>query len=77
MKNHSIAAWGLAALAFAFAPLLGAQQLERDVSVVSEDVASRLEGFSFREGPTSKLEFRGTAIALAADGKADGEKKAA
>ena len=73
MKNHSIAAWGLAALAFAFAPLLGAQQLERDVSVVSEDVASRLEGFSFREGPTSKLEFRGTAIALAADGKAEVE----
>jgi len=73
MKNHHFAALGLSALALAFAPALGAQQLERNVSVVSEDVAGRLEGFSFREGPTSKLEFRGTAIALAADGKAEVE----
>jgi outer membrane protein OmpA-like peptidoglycan-associated protein len=73
MKIQHFAAWGLSALALAFAPALGAQQLERDVSVVSEDVAGHLEGFSFREGPESKLEFRGTAIALAADGKGEVE----
>ncbi len=31
------------------------------------------EGYSFREGPKSQLEFRGTAIALAADGKGEVE----
>lgn len=49
------------------------QQIERGVSVVSEDVAGQLEAFSYREGPVSKLAFRGTAIALAADGKVDVE----
>lgn len=47
-----------------------AQQLERDVPVLSEEVAGRLEGFSYREGPVSRLEFRGTSIALAAEGDA-------
>ncbi len=47
---------------------LAAQQLERDVTAVS-DVEGRLEGFSFQEGPVSTLEFHGTAIALAAEGE--------
>jgi len=50
-----------------------AQQVERNVAVVSEDVAGRLDGFSFREGPESKLEFRGTALALAAEGSGEVE----
>lgn len=50
-----------------------AQETRRDASVVSEAVASRLEGFSFREGPESDLDFRGTALALAADGDAEVE----
>ena len=50
-----------------------AQQLERDVGVVSAEVAGQLEGFSFREGPESKVEFRGTAIALAAEGTGEVE----
>ncbi|MCB1623111.1 MAG: DUF4398 and OmpA-like domain-containing protein [Pseudomonadales bacterium] len=50
-----------------------AQQVERDVGVVSADVAGQLEGFSYREGPESKLEFRGTAIALAAEGTGEVE----
>ena len=50
-----------------------AQQMERNVAVVSEDVAGRLDGFSFREGPESKLEFRGTALALAAEGSGEVE----
>ncbi len=50
-----------------------AQQMERNVAVVSEEVAGRLDGFSFREGPESKLEFRGTALALAAEGRGEVE----
>ncbi|MDP2325164.1 MAG: OmpA family protein [Gammaproteobacteria bacterium] len=65
--------FGFSVAALTFAPHIGAQQVERDVSVISESVAGQLEGFSFREGPESKLEFRGTAIALAADGKAEVE----
>lgn len=73
MKILRTALWAATVLAITVAPQSYAQQLERDVSVVSEDVAGRLEGFSYREGPESKLEFRGTAIALAADGKAEVE----
>ncbi len=50
-----------------------AQTVERGVGVVSEDIASQLQAFSYREGPESKLLFRGTAIALAADGKGEVE----
>ncbi len=58
----------------AFAALLAvaggarAQQVEKDVSVVSEEVAGQLQAYSYREGPVSTLKFRGTAIALDADG---------
>jgi outer membrane protein OmpA-like peptidoglycan-associated protein len=47
-----------------------AQEVERDVPVLSEEIAGRLDGFSYREGPVSRLEFRGTSIALAAEGDA-------
>jgi hypothetical protein len=50
-----------------------AQQLERDVGVVSEDVEGRLEGYSYQEGPVSTLEFHGTAIALGAAGEGEVE----
>jgi len=50
-----------------------AQQLERDVGVVSEDVEGRLEGYSYQEGPVSTLEFHGTAIALGATGEGEVE----
>jgi len=50
-----------------------AQQVEKDVGVVSEEVASQLQAFSYREGPVSRLQFRGTAIALAADGTGEVE----
>jgi len=71
MKSLHFVTWTVTALALALPAMLGAQQLERDVSVVSEDVEGRLEGFSFQEGPESELDFHGTAIALAAYG--DGE----
>ena len=66
----------IACIAAAFqaaGPSAFAQQVERNVAVVSEDVAGRLDGFSFREGPESKLEFRGTALALAAEGSGEVE----
>jgi outer membrane protein OmpA-like peptidoglycan-associated protein len=52
---------------------LAAQQLEREVGVVSEDVEGRLEGYSYQEGPVSTLEFHGTAIALGAEGTGEVE----
>ncbi len=69
MKKTQSMVWTLAALAFVLPLSLAAQQLERDVSAVS-DVEGQLEGFSFQEGPVSTLEFHGTAIALAAEGDA-------
>jgi len=58
----------LLAVSAAFPLCLAAQQLEREVGVVSEDVEGRLEGYSYQEGPVSTLEFHGTAIALGASG---------
>jgi outer membrane protein OmpA-like peptidoglycan-associated protein len=49
------------------------QQVEKDVGVVSEEVASQLQAFSYREGPVSTLRFRGTAIALDAEGSGEVE----
>ncbi len=58
-------------MGFSFAA--AAQQVEQDVPVLSEDIAGRLDGFSYKEGPESELEFRGTAIALGAEGDAEVE----
>ncbi|MGH8242138.1 MAG: DUF4398 domain-containing protein, partial [Steroidobacteraceae bacterium] len=52
---------------------LAAQQVERDVTFLSDEVAGRLEGYSFQEGPESDLVFRGTPIALGAEGEAEVE----
>lgn len=60
-------------LCFALAGAAAAQQLEREVGVVSEDVEGRLEGYSYQEGPVSTLEFHGTAIALGAEGSGEVE----
>ena len=57
-----------AALAIALPATLAAQQLERDTPVLSEELAKNLEGYSYKEGPESELEFKGTSIALAAQG---------
>jgi len=62
-----------AALAIAFSSRSLAQQLEQDVPVLSDEITGRLEGYSYKEGPESHLEFRGTSIALAADGDAEVE----
>lgn len=59
--------WMLAALLGVAGTATG-QQVEKDVGVVSEETASQLQAFSYREGPISTLRFRGTAIALDAEG---------
>lgn len=64
---------GLAFLVMASPLAAVSQQLEQDVPILSEDIAGRLDGFSYEEGPVSKLEFRGTSITLGAEGKAEVE----
>ena len=62
----------LALITLVFPLTLHAQDVERDVSVQSQETA-RLDGFSYQEGPESHLAFHGTPIALAASGEADVE----
>jgi outer membrane protein OmpA-like peptidoglycan-associated protein len=73
MSVSTVLGPSLAALLLSLPFAAAAQQLERDVPLLSEDIAGRLDGFSFEEGPESELEFRGTAIALAGEGDAEVE----
>jgi len=73
MNTSRLLIWTAAALAIAFSSQSLAQQLEQDVPVLSDEITGRLEGYSYKEGPESHLEFRGTSIALAADGDAEVE----
>ena len=68
MNTSRFVTWTATALAIAMPATLAAQQLERDTPVLSEELAKNLEGYSYKEGPESELEFRGTSIALAASG---------
>src|SRR5688572_3167037 len=71
MKNARRILFGLVSCVLASPLPLTAQQVERDVTFLSDEVAGRLEGYSFQEGPESELDFRGTPIALGADGEAE------
>jgi outer membrane protein OmpA-like peptidoglycan-associated protein len=51
-------------------PFAAAQQIEQGVAIVSESIASRVDGFDYRPDSTSELDFRGTALAPRADGTA-------
>jgi outer membrane protein OmpA-like peptidoglycan-associated protein len=73
MKTFHNSRLGPVFLLFALPLAATAQQVERDVPVLSSELAERLEGFSYQEGPESELEFRGTAIALGAEGDAEVE----
>jgi len=73
MSIYSRTLYPVLALCALVLPLsLHAQEVERDVSVQSQETA-RLDGFSYQEGPESHLAFRGTAIALGASGEAEVE----
>jgi outer membrane protein OmpA-like peptidoglycan-associated protein len=73
MNRTRIVRFGLAALACALSLTATAQEVERDTAVLSQEVTGRLDGFNYKEGPESELEFRGTAIALGASGEAEVE----
>ena len=70
MNEWNRTAWMVLLLSSALAGSAFAQQLERDVQVMSADVEGRLEGFSYQEGPVSRLEFYGSSLALKASGDA-------
>lgn len=60
-------------LFIALAAAAGAQQVEKDTPVLSAEVASRLDGFNYEEGPESDLGLRGTPLTLDAKGEAEVE----
>lgn len=45
-----------------------AQEVQRGVAVVSEDVGSQIQAFSYRAGPESKLRFQGTPLVPRCEG---------
>jgi outer membrane protein OmpA-like peptidoglycan-associated protein len=47
-----------------------AQQIEQGVAIVSEAIASRVDGFSYNPGSSSDLKFRGSALSQLAEGTA-------
>lgn len=63
--------------ALACAPsTISAQQVQRGVAIVSEDVSSQIPAFSYREGPESKLLFQGTALVPRSEGRGEVEFQA-
>jgi hypothetical protein len=64
---------GLASIVIVIPLAASGQQVETDKPVQSEELASRLTGFNYQEGPESELELRGTSIALEAEGEAEVE----
>jgi outer membrane protein OmpA-like peptidoglycan-associated protein len=71
MRTSIAGTLAIGALAASFSVSAPAQEVQRGVAVISEDVGSQIPVFSYREGPESKLLFRGTA--LAPRGEGDGE----
>lgn len=67
-KSLAAAAIGLALLAAS--PYVAAQKVEQGVAIVSETIASRVDGFSYSPDSTSKLDFAGTSLGLGAMGEA-------
>jgi outer membrane protein OmpA-like peptidoglycan-associated protein len=47
---------------------LSAQEVQRGVAIVSEDIASQIQAFSYREGKESKLQFQGTPLVPRCEG---------
>jgi outer membrane protein OmpA-like peptidoglycan-associated protein len=68
MKRLVPAAIGCALLAVS--PYGAAQKVEQGVAIVSETIASRVDGFSYSPDSTSKLDFAGTSLGLGAAGEA-------
>jgi outer membrane protein OmpA-like peptidoglycan-associated protein len=60
---------GIASLGLFMPPALP-QQIEQGVAIVSESIASRVDGFSYKPDSSSELGYRGTALAPRASGSA-------
>jgi hypothetical protein len=67
-KSLVPAAIGLALLTAS--PYGLAQKVEQGVAIVSETIASRVDGFSYSPDSTSRLDFAGTSLGLGAMGEA-------
>jgi len=50
-----------------------AQEVQRGVAIVSEDLGSQIQAFSYREGPESKLLFQGTPLVPRCEGRGEVE----
>lgn len=51
------------------------QEVQRGVAIVSEDIASQIQAFSYREGKESKLQFQGTPLVPRCEGWGEVEFK--
>jgi outer membrane protein OmpA-like peptidoglycan-associated protein len=60
----------LLCLTWIWSPRTQAQQVEQGVAIVSETIASRVDGFSYSPDSSSELEFVGTSLAPRALGEA-------
>src|SRR5580692_10132078 len=67
MKRLVPAAIGCALLAVS--PYGAAQKVEQGVAIVSETIASRVDGFSYSPDSSSQLDFVGTSLAPGAKGE--------
>jgi outer membrane protein OmpA-like peptidoglycan-associated protein len=74
-RIHATALAGTVILS-AFPAYLGAQQVEKSVSIVSRDVASQVSAFSYVEGPESQLNLRGTPLTPNGEGEVEVEYQA-
>jgi hypothetical protein len=60
---------GMGLLALCFALAAPAQQVEQGVAILSETIASRVDGFSYSPDSSSQLDFAGTSLAPGAKGE--------
>ncbi len=76
MFSRLIRCWAVIAIAtttLCGAGIANSQGFETGGAIVSDDAASKIPAFSYREGPKSDLLFRGTALAPEASGEAEVE----
>src|SRR5688572_32798877 len=73
MKARITSTLFVCAMGAALSLSASAQEVQRGVAVVSEDVSSQIPAFSYREGRESKLLFQGTALVPRCEGRGEVE----
>lgn len=76
MKATILSTLLICALGASLSLSASAQELQRGVAVVSEDIGSQIQAFSYREGPESKLLFQGTPLVPRCEGRGEVEFQA-